>query len=940
VSHHAFLDDKLGCRVLVAAALVAVLAVSVPARADLPPANRSLNSAQLASNKLLEDAQNAIKAGNGRLALITLKNALTANPQNAAARVLLGKVLNLAGDSGGAERELRQARKDGAPPSQVLPPLFDVMLSRGEYEVLLTQFPDPGANAPEAATILIARAMAFQNLSRPADALDAINRALALRRNETSLISRARIALLQGKPAEARKFAEEAIPKAVTAEPMLFKAGLMLTASDFQGALDVSNQLLAKYPGNLRGRFARVEAYIGLNQDSKAKAEVEDIAAKVPRAEMATYYRALLLARARNSKAAWDVAQNLTADFRDSQPRIAYMVATMALNSGNDETAASILGRLLLKTPESPRARMMLASIRLKQNNADEALKVLEPLKDSSDFRVQELLSNAFVRLDRKSDALEALHKAEASGNAGADVKRSIAILDIQTGHTEQGIRALTQLNAQNPGDVSLATLLIPALVQAKRYSEAFAVADRLGSDPKQRALALTHRAGILLAQKNIAGAQATLDKAVAANPKQVEALAARAELLASMRKYAGARQDLQAIQALQPKNLDVLLNLANVAMLQGQDQDVHAFLRRAIAVAPQSPAPRLQLIRYMIARKDLKNALRAASEFARFAPSNGDAVGLLGDIQLAVGQKKQALATYRRLAALMPTSAAPQLRLSNALLATGDRLGASSALETAVNRAPTVPTVRAAQIRLMLSLGKNDAALASARAFQSANPGTDADILLSDTLDKAKQHDQAVAVLAKSLTDKPNNLVLMKLVRASQQAKDNGHAADLMSNWLATHPDDLVVRMEYANLLLEQGDNARAIPQYESALKQNPDNPIVLNNLGWLIQASNPKRAISLLDRAAELAPDSADIADTLGWARVQQKDAAGGLTLLNKAHGLAPKNGEITYHLVLALDANAKRDAARGLLKALLASGVQFKDKAAAEQLAANWR
>src|SRR4029079_15790930 len=159
----------------------------------------------------------------------------------------------------------------------------DVMLSRGEYEVLLTQFPDPGANAPEAATILIARAMAFQNLSRPADALDAINRALALRRNETSLISRARIALLQGKPAEARKFAEEAIPKAVTAEPMLFKAGLMLTASDFQGVLDVSNQLLAKYPGNLRGRFARVEAYIGLNQDSKAKAEVEDIAAKVPR---------------------------------------------------------------------------------------------------------------------------------------------------------------------------------------------------------------------------------------------------------------------------------------------------------------------------------------------------------------------------------------------------------------------------------------------------------------------------------------------------------------------------------------------------------------------------------------------------------------------------------------------------------------------------------
>jgi cytochrome c-type biogenesis protein CcmH/NrfG len=87
-------------------------------------------------------------------------------------------------------------------------------------------------------------------------------------------------------------------------------------------------------------------------------------------------------------------------------------------------------------------------------------------------------------------------------------------------------------------------------------------------------------------------------------------------------------------------------------------------------------------------------------------------------------------------------------------------------------------------------------------------------------------------------------------------------------------------------------------------------------------------------------LAPNSADIADTLGWARVQQKDAAGGLPLLNKAHGLDPKNGEITYHLVMALDANAKHDAARGLLKALLASGAQFKDRSAAEQLSASWR
>jgi Flp pilus assembly protein TadD len=105
------------------------------------------------------------------------------------------------------------------------------------------------------------------------------------------------------------------------------------------------------------------------------------------------------------------------------------------------------------------------------------------------------------------------------------------------------------------------------------------------------------------------------------------------------------------------------------------------------------------------------------------------------------------------------------------------------------------------------------------------------------------------------------------------------------------------------------------------------------------MLQDSDPKRALSMLSQAYRLAPHSANVADTLGWAKLQQKDAAGGLNLLNQAHTLDPRDGEITYHLVRALDANGKRNDARGLLKSLLASGAQFKDRPAATQLANNW-
>jgi len=147
VSHIGYCSDRVWRRVALLAALAAGLAVPGTVWADVPPATSLAASGRAEANRLVGEAKKAIQEGNGRLALVHLKNALTLDSHHAVARIMLGEVLNLMGDSGGAERELRQARKDGAPPSQVLPPLFQVMLSRSEFELLLNNFPDPGANS-------------------------------------------------------------------------------------------------------------------------------------------------------------------------------------------------------------------------------------------------------------------------------------------------------------------------------------------------------------------------------------------------------------------------------------------------------------------------------------------------------------------------------------------------------------------------------------------------------------------------------------------------------------------------------------------------------------------------------------------------------------------------------------------------------------------------
>jgi Tfp pilus assembly protein PilF len=75
---------------------------------------------------------------------------------------------------------------------------------------------------------------------------------------------------------------------------------------------------------------------------------------------------------------------------------------------------------------------------------------------------------------------------------------------------------------------------------------------------------------------------------------------------------------------------------------------------------------------------------------------------------------------------------------------------------------------------------------------------------------------------------------------------------------------------------------------EFEVALKQRPYDPVILNNLGWILHKSDPSRTLALLSVAAKINPRSPDVTDTLGWIKFQQKDYSGALPLLQRAHQL----------------------------------------------------
>jgi Tfp pilus assembly protein PilF len=163
--------------------------------------------------------------------------------------------------------------------------------------------------------------------------------------------------------------------------------------------------------------------------------------------------------------------------------------------------------------------------------------------------------------------------------------------------------------------------------------------------------------------------------------------------------------------------------------------------------------------------------------------------------------------------------------------------------------------------------------------------------------------------------------------LHASLGQAGKGKVADArLAQWLKDHPADVPTRMYQAGIYLASKQNKAAIEQYQAVLQQNAKNIPALNNLAWLYQQEKDPRALEYAEKANQLAPDNPAILDTLGWMLVEQGNTNRGLPLLQKAVNVAPEVAAIRYHFVLGLVKSGDKAKARKELEQLLATGKAF--------------
>ena len=340
--------------------------------------------------------------GQYTLSLSMMQQALKSSPQDGFLRAEVARVMMQMDAMVQAERELRQARRDGARDQDILPLLFRAMVEAHKEITLLNEFPEPapGAKGEVPAIILQGRAMALRSRDQLAEAAAAMDRSLSLNRTVSGLLIRANIATRQKDAALAGKLVGEAYKLAPNDSPvMTAKLEQLVESNDLAAVISLADRMQKLYPINSTPRESKIRVYLSHNLDAKANAEVNSYMTLRPRSPLMLYYRAILKSRAHDRKGASDIVMTLPEGFVKSHPEFAVQMAQITQDDGHVEAASSILGKALGAAPDLLEVRLRLAALRLEQNSPQSAMLLLNPVQDSRDPQIRNLVAKVHARI-------------------------------------------------------------------------------------------------------------------------------------------------------------------------------------------------------------------------------------------------------------------------------------------------------------------------------------------------------------------------------------------------------------------------------------------------------------------------------------------------------------------------------------------------------------
>jgi len=337
--------------------------------------------------------------------------------------------------------------------------------------------------------------------------------------------------------------------------------------------------------------------------------------------------------------------------------------------------------------------------------------------------------------------------------------------------------------------------------------------------------------------------------------------------------------------------------------------------------------------------------------------------VQLLGNLYERHGQKAKAEALYGNHAARSQQSpvAAPALKrlaagiipppmiasvgdgVAEALFGVASSLIQQNAAETALVFSRMAlylkPDFPVMQILLGSILERNNRPNDANLVYQDVSPNSPyaqtARLRYAENLDELGQTDEAVnmlrAIAAENAADAEPMIRLGDLLRRHERFETAVDAYDAAIKRIGDlSPKHWSLLYSRGIVLERSGSWARAEADLLKALEFEPDQPYVLNYLGysWVDQGINLDRGKQMISKAVDLRPRDGYIIDSLGWAHYRLGEYEESVKEMERATGLRPEDPVINDHLGDAYWRVGRKNEARFQWQRVLTLGTDDDD------------
>ncbi len=674
-----------------------------------------------------------------------------------------------------------------------------------------------------------------------------------------------------------------------------------------QGRLDekareTADQLLRLYPGHVSARAIHGALLAAEGKLTEAIAAGETLVKEFPTEPDA----AILLGTLYTLQNAPQRVEAILTKAVEAHPRDLDLLNSLAMaymRVDNQPKAEAVFRNILAIEPQVYDHHLKLALFFDQQrqyNKAESTLREALRLEPDSE---QRHLALADYLAGRRNVAGSEAALAEARRTLPHAVNIQLALGRLYEMHnlpdkaraTYQDLRDGNQ--SKPPGDTAKIKLATLDWVEGKQDAATEQVQEVLRNNPRaSEALMLQGR----IALQRGAGREAvqSFRTVLKDQPEKAEAYALLGQAHLMLEEANLARENLEKAVALSPTLYQAHLALAILDASSGRTRDARLRLEELLKQAPSNLGTLGMLLNLQAADRDWDGSDQTLSQI-RAAGANGFVADLAeGNLHQARLQWDKAIAAFERAAAQNPDAPEPTF----ALVRIDARQG----------------KLAQAQNRLTRLIAKNP-------RHQFAHGLLGEILILKGDPVGAEAEFQLATSLKPEWSTPWVNWVTLKL---SQQKGEEANG--ILQRGLQMNPKNEELRMLFASHLGDTGQFDRAITEYETILRQNPQNLMASNNLASILtdQKGDPKsleRALGLSRDFEQRAPNPFFL-DTLGWVHLKMGHQNDALRVIQRAVTEAPQHPLLNYHLGMAHFKSGHRLEAQTYLRKALSSKQPF--------------